>query len=298
VSSRASALNGFDLYFMLGRGALTTSQLQTVTRNGGTNARALDFAMAAAGSGDSFTVPSDEVEPEEVVGTDVNEPSGRPAGQSATSCPAPYTMFWDPRDEYRFNHVPTKWFRTLDNSSLRWTFQRTHETTFGIVYDSGSKYQGGVGGARYQSSSLDFKPAVGNNVRKLWKIKVKYRKWRAYCQYFEIELPYGDTYYLDLWKWAPESLTGGSKLIDTSGSITCPDGAAYRDRFGAETTISRGTTATYNNSFGIAGIKLDSTTLDRDYQTFTIIPDQYKNPLFCGSNDRPLYANFTKETTP
>lgn len=296
VSPEAGTLNGFDLVFMLGNGALTAEQLLDPDLVADTVIGLLPELTMSTATDDSITVPNGESDAEESEGLDIDEPAVRLPTASSTSCPSPYTMFWDAKDVFRYNYVPTKWFRTRDNSRQQWVYERSHESTFGLAFDAdGSKYQGGMAGSRYEKTGLSFKPEVGNNAHQFFKVRTKYQKWRAYCYYSEIEQPYTDSYWLDLWKWAPRELTGGNKKVDTSSSITCGDGPEYVDSFGAETTISRESSASYNNSFTIIGVRLDSRTLDRSYQSFTVYPDAGVNAKYCGSNKAPMYANFAKE---
>jgi hypothetical protein len=220
-----------------------------------------------------------------------------PRGVSATSCASPYTMMWEQTGEFRYRYVPTKYVRTLGHSSFRWTYQRSHETSLGIAFNAnGSKYVGGLSGARAQSSGLTFKPQFGNNVRQVWKIEYKYQMWHAYCYYSEIEQPTSSSYYLNLYKWAPDSLPGGSRRDDTVSTFNCGGtGPNYVSWVGGETSVATSSVVNYNNWFSIIGVNLDARSSDGNYEEFTVIPDPGDNAKLCGDNTVPLHANLVKQ---
>jgi hypothetical protein len=209
-------------------------------------------------------------------------------------------MAWAAKDYYKYNYVPTKYFRTLSNSKFKWTISRTTESTLTMAMNlDGSKYKGGFAATKHQSSGLTWEPQSGNNVRAVWTIKWKYQQERAYCFVGSSSWDPTGGYqfmWIDAWRWIPVSIEAGNKFRDTSATFACGGtGPAYVDQFGAPTTISGGTGVTYRGFFTIAGVSLDISQDDASQQDFKIIPDTGLTATACGNTGTPKYASLVKE---
>lgn len=233
-------------------------------------------------------------------------PDGAPGGDGSvlvtsggTQCPGGYIPFgWYSGQSfsrsYKYNYVPTKYFKTTSRASFTWKIGRSNETSFQIAMKIGSSSSAGGFASSYVDSSLSYLPTVGNNAQKIFKIKWRYVYERRYCKMIDT----GNIHWLDVYRWMPDRPEAGNLLLDTSSTFSCGGtGPAYVDTITVETSVAKNSTVRYGGFFTIAGVTLDSKQSDSDSQTFTIKPDSGARAKICGSNTTPAYARLVKEMT-
>lgn len=289
-----TTISGYDVLFGLGAGLLDVAPAASGLGLGDapimtTTSSELEAGIGEDGATDEETQIGSE-EPPTPAGY-ITVPTVAALGGS---CPAGYpSTGWTSLDSYKWNYAPVRHMHTRDKSSQGYTLGRSNESSLSIAMDvDGKKYKGGLSGSYDQRSDLTMEPWVGNGRNVMFKMKWRYVKQRKWC------MPSSGTwiYWTNAYRWVPKNATGGNKIVDVSAGIQCGGtGPAYNDFFGAKTTVSRESTATYKGYFTINNVKLDLKQLDRDTQKFWIDPDDGVNAKACGSNDAPMYASLVRE---
>lgn len=218
-------------------------------------------------------------------------------GQGGTSCPSGYSVIgWHAQQTYRYNYVPTKFFRTRSRSSLTWKIARSNETYLEVAFNiDGDKYGGGFNWQSKNNEGITYTPTAGNNEQKIFKVKWRYQRERKFCH---SSLGDGHVWLLDAWRWVADRPESGNRFPDTTASVECGGtGPGYVDWISEPVSVSKSTSAGYNGFFTIIGVRLGTTQLDRDEQVFTVKPTGSLDAKICGSDDTPAYATFIKEMT-